>query len=219
MDSYCLNFSSIGRLDLQPLLPFDFAKHCRCTSSSAGQTIRSWDLVNPRLSGELYIRTEESRCYTSQGPCDVGLQHANLMQRLAFKDRMIQFNAVVLREFLHRLLHVILHSLPPTEELPDFTTPEPHIAGKEHKLEDHVACKIPHPLSPWQVRALCQSERRPIPGDLDSVNRGSQELIVTLDNAHVAANDDKLSRPFGLIAENLLDTRKPAFAAPSCSDP
>ncbi|GJC97202.1 hypothetical protein ColKHC_06028 [Colletotrichum higginsianum] len=58
---------------------------------------------------------------------------------------------------------------------------------------------------PRQVRVLEQAAARPLSHHLDTVDRAAEVLVVALDDAHIAANEDELLGPLFLVGEHLAD--------------
>lgn len=69
-----------------------------------------------------------------------------------------------------------------------------------------MPAKVHEPLSVAQVWAVHEGPRRPAAHDLDSIDRRSEVLIVSLNNPHVAPDKDELSWPFLLVSKDLPDT-------------
>ena len=91
------------------------------------------------------------------------------------------------------------------QKLSDLGEPEEQVRREQHHLEQDMAGKVPHLLPGGQVGAFDEGAARPRACDFDPVDGGAQELVVGLDDAEVAADEDQGVRPLGLVAEDLAD--------------
>lgn len=60
-------------------------------------------------------------------------------------------------------------------------------------------------LGEREISCLDQRARSPYTRYLDAVNGRAEELVIRLDDAETAADEDELLWPFGLVAEDLAD--------------
>ncbi len=118
---------------------------------------------------------------------------------------MIQLHSHILSDRLHLSLEIIFHATTQVQELAHLCEVEEEIAGEEHKTEKQMAAVVFNFLAQRQVRRFHKSARRPHPRYLHTVDGGSQELVVPLDNTEIAADKNKLTRPFIFITEYLAD--------------
>ncbi len=113
---------------------------------------------------------------------------------LALENIMLQLNPeLILRHYSHMALDVIIHPLPPAEPLPNLAGPERDIGGEQDQLEQNMAPRICPPLGVAQVPAVYERATGPESCQLDTVDGRAEELIVSLHNPHVAANEEELA--------------------------
>lgn len=120
---------------------------------------------------------------------------------LTLEDILTQLHTHILGHSLHLRLNAILHTTTKSQELPHLREPEKQVRAEQHYAEQQMATKVPQLLRCRQVRRLDKRAGRPSSGNLDAVDGRAQELVVGLNDAKVAANEDQWAGPFGLIAE------------------
>ena len=118
---------------------------------------------------------------------------------------MLHLNPILLGHLPHRLVHIVIHALAPTEELFELAEVEIRVRGQQDETEDEVVAVVAPADAPGEVGVLGEGAAGPVAGDLDAVDGAAEVLVVALDDAHVAADEDQLARPLLLVAQNLLD--------------
>lgn len=125
--------------------------------------------------------------------------------QLPLKNPMIQLDPKILSHTLHLLLNIILHPLAHTHNLLNPTPQKHKITNRKHNPESQMLDPIPETLRDIEIGIFCQSSRSPKTGDLDPIHRRTEELVIALDNAQVAADEDEFLGPFGFVAEHGAD--------------
>lgn len=77
---------------------------------------------------------------------------------------------------------------------------EEDIASQQDDLKQQMLSPVLQFLAERKIGGLDECTRRPRARDLDTVHRGTQELVISLDDTQAAADEDKLLRPLGLVA-------------------
>ena len=119
---------------------------------------------------------------------------------LAFKNIGIQLHAHFLGHFLHLGLDLVFQSASQTEELAHFGKVEKQVAAQQSKPEEQMTTEVSYLLEQWQIGRIDKSPRSPETRQLKAIDRRTHVLVVSLDDAQIAADEDELSRPFSLVA-------------------
>lgn len=126
-------------------------------------------------------------------------------RNLALENALVQIHPHILGHILHLLLDIILHAAAQMQELPHLGKVEEEIAAEEHDAEEEMPAEVRKFLGPGQIGRLNERAGRPHARDLDTVDRRAEELVVPLDDAQVAADEDEFLRPLVLVSEDLAD--------------
>lgn len=124
---------------------------------------------------------------------------------LSLKDAVVQLDAHILSHALHVRLDIVLHAPTDADPLPRLSPQEPDVAAQQDDAKRHVADPIAPALEKRKVAVLGEGSRGPQTRDLDAVDGRAEELVVALDDAQVAADEEQVARPLGVVAQDLLD--------------
>jgi hypothetical protein len=94
---------------------------------------------------------------------------------------MLHINTIILRNPLHLLFQIIIHTLPLAQELPHFRHIEIHVTGEQHDFEEYMRAVIAPAFREGEVGVFGEGAGGPVAGYLDAVHGGAEVLVVALD--------------------------------------
>ena len=118
---------------------------------------------------------------------------------------MIQLNPQILGNLLHLHLHLILHTAPKAKNLSDLRSVENNIAAQHNEFENQMPSPILEFLRISEGWVVDETAGCPVASYFDAVDGGTEELVIALYDAEVAAYEDELFGPFRFVAEHLAD--------------